>query len=179
MFENYRKPNKKIGILSDSHLATDLTKDAITKIVELGCEYVIHAGDICSLQNLKILKESGLKTIIVYGNNDSKLVQFGDEFNIKIEPHYFKIDDSTFKLMHLPFYFTSDCDILIYGHTHIFEAKKFGKTLYINPGEICGRETSKSEFVILRIEKNKFILERFYKKIGDIEYKIEKMEFER
>lgn len=169
---------KKIGILSDSHAKVEYTKEVVSKIVGLGCECIIHAGDICRLENLEILKNSGLKTFMVYGNNDANLKVFENEYELKNEPYYFKIDDVRFKLMHLPFYMNGDVDVLVYGHTHIYEAKKYGKTLFLNPGEVCAREKPRIEFLTLEIS-DKFIVNRFYRDLQEKDFINEILEFER
>ena len=92
----------KIGILSDSHLKSDYTKEVIDFLKEIKSDYLVHAGDLCVEKNLKLLEESELKYIAVFGNNDRYLLDLTSNYNIKQEPYYFKIKDTTFKLMHLP-----------------------------------------------------------------------------
>ena len=86
----------KIGILSDSHHKNDYLKECIEFLKKENCEYLIHAGDICSKDGLDILKDSNLKYIAVFGNNDRDLFEFSEDYNIKKEPYYFKIADSAF-----------------------------------------------------------------------------------
>ena len=50
----------KIGILSDSHLKSDYTKEVIDFLKAQKCEYLIHAGDLCIEKNLQLLEESEL-----------------------------------------------------------------------------------------------------------------------
>ena len=83
----------KIGILSDSHLQSDYTKEVIDFLKEINSEYLVHAGDLCVEKNLEHLEESGLKYIAVFGNNDRNLLQVASKYNIKQEPYYFKIKD--------------------------------------------------------------------------------------
>ena len=123
----------KIGILSDSHLKSDYTKEVIDFLKEINSEYLVHAGDLCIEKNLELLEKSGLKYIAVFGNNDRNLLQIATKYNIKQEPYYFKIKDISFKLMHLPYHLSPDSDIIIFGHTHIFECEYKNKTLFLNP----------------------------------------------
>ena len=120
----------KIGILSDSHHKNDYLKECIEFLKKENCEYLIHAGDICSKDGLDILKDSNLKYIAVFGNNDRDLFQFSEDYNIKKEPYYFKIEDKSFKLMHLPFHLHPDTDIIIFGHTHKFDCEYKNKKLF-------------------------------------------------
>lgn len=142
----------KIGVLSDSHFKVEYTKEVIDLLKENGAEYLIHAGDLCLEENLKLLEESGLIYVSVFGNNDMSLISVSNKYNIKQEPYPFKIKDTTFKLMHLPFYMTGDCDVVIFGHTHIFESEYKNNTLFLNPGEVCAREKPLVECVLLEIK---------------------------
>ena len=169
----------KIGILSDSHLKSDYTKEVIDFLKEINSEYLVHAGDLCVEKNLKLLEESELKYIAVFGNNDRYLLDLTSNYNIKQEPYYFKIKDTTFKLMHLPYYLTPDSDVVIFGHTHIFECDYKNNTLYINPGEVCAREKPSIECVQLEIKENEYIISRYFKNINEINFTKEEKKYER
>ena len=169
----------KIAVLSDSHKKFSLAKEAIERLIDKGARYIIHAGDICIYETLHYIKQTGLPYVIVYGNNDAHLVEYHTEFNLYKEPHYFKIEDIKFKLMHLPYYLTPDSDVVIYGHTHYFEAKMHQATLFLNPGEICARKKHLSESVLLEIKPSKFVVQYFAKepksgKITQREYSFER-----
>ena len=169
----------KIGILSDSHLKSDYTKEVIDFLKEIKSDYLVHAGDLCVEKNLKLLEESELKYIAVFGNNDRYLLDLTSNYNIKQEPYYFKIKDTTFKLMYLPYYLTPDSDVVIFGHTHIFECDYKNNTLYINPGEVCAREKPLIECVQLEIKENEYIISRYFKNINEINFTKEEKKYER
>ena len=169
----------KIGILSDSHLKSDYTKEVIDFLKEIKSDYLVHAGDLCIEKNLLLLEESELKYIAVFGNNDRYLLDLTSTYNIKQEPYYFKIKDTTFKLMHLPYYLTPDSDVVIFGHTHIFECDYKNNTLYINPGEVCAREKPLIECVQLEIKENEYIISRYFKNINEINFTKEEKKYER
>lgn len=169
----------KIGVLSDSHLKSDYTKDVIDFLKSEGCEYLIHAGDLCIEKNLELLEKSDLKYIAVFGNNDRNLFELSSSYNIKQEPYYFKIKDIKFKLMHLPYYLTSDADVVIFGHTHVFENDYKNNTLFVNPGEVCAREKPLIECVQLEIKENEYIIRRYFKKINENLFQKEEYNYER
>ena len=169
----------KIGILSDSHLKSDYTKEVIDFLKEINSEYLIHAGDLCIEKNLQLLEESKLKYVAVFGNNDRPLHSLSSAYNIKQEPYYFKIEEIKFKLMHLPYYMTPDSHIVISGHTHIFECEYKNNTLFINPGEVCAREKPLIECVQLEIKENEYIINRYFKKINEKNFKKEEYIYER
>ena len=169
----------KIGILSDSHLKSDYTKEVIDFLKEINSEYLVHAGDLCIEKNLQLLEESKLKYVSVFGNNDRNLLQLSSKYNIKQEPYYFQIKDTKFKLMHLPYYLTPDSDVVIFGHTHMFEQDYKNKTLFVNPGEVCAREKPLIECVQLEINENEYIISRYFKKINEKDFKKEEYIYER
>lgn len=169
----------KIGILSDSHFESDYTKEVISLLIEKKCEYLIHAGDLCIEKNLQHLEESGLKYIAVFGNNDRNLFSLSSKYNLKTEPYYFKIKDIKFKLMHLPYHLNPDSDVIIFGHTHIFESEYKNKTLFLNPGEVCAREKPLIECVQLEIKENEYILTRYFKNINKTNFEEEEYIYER
>lgn len=169
----------KIGILSDSHFKSDYTRDVIDLLKKNNSEYLIHAGDLCIEKNLQLLEESKLKYIAVFGNNDRDLFELSNKYNIKQEPYYFKIKDIKFKLMHLPYYMAPDAQIVISGHTHMFECDYKNKTLYINPGEVCAREKPLIECVQLEIKENEYIISHYFKNTNETNFKKEEYIYER
>jgi len=169
----------KIGILSDSHLKSDYTKEVIYFLKSQNCEYLIHAGDLCIEKNLEHLENSGLKYIAVFGNNDRNLFELSSKYNIKQEPYYFKIKETKFKLMHLPYHLTPDTDIVVFGHTHVFESDYKNNTLFVNPGEVCAREKPLIECVQLEIKENEYIIRRYFKKINENLFQKEEYNYER
>jgi len=155
----------KIGIFGDTHRRVGRSAKVINKLIEEGAEYLIHSGDIVKNEVLDQLKETTLPYVAVLGNNDAHLQPYINDYNIVKEPYYFKIKDKTFKLMHLPFFMSPDSDIVISGHTHVFKVEKPSKTLYINPGESCARDTNVSECVLLEISEHSYDINYFYRKI--------------
>ncbi len=169
----------KIGVLSDSHFKVEYTKEVINLLKENGAKYLIHAGDLCLEENLKLLEESGLTYVSVFGNNDMSLISISNKYNIKQEPYPFKIKETTFKLMHLPYYMTGDCDVVIFGHTHIFESEYKNNTLFLNPGEVCAREKPLVECVLLEIKDNEYIINYYSRDINKKEFLKEEIIYEK
>jgi putative phosphoesterase len=157
----------KIGILSDTHTKVKRAQDALARLIEDGAEFIVHCGDVCEVQTLELLKRCGKRYVCVYGNNDAHLVSQHNEFNLVQEPHYFKLADTRFKLMHLPFYMTPDTEVVLYGHTHEFKSDFVNGTLFLNPGESCARNKPISECAMLEIEKERFIVTYYAKEKKD------------
>ena len=169
----------KIGILSDTHSKVKKAQEAIDKLIEDGAEFIVHAGDICELQTLELLKNCSKRYVVVYGNNDSHLMVFHDDYNLVQEPYYFKLDNTKFKLMHLPFYMAPDTEVVISGHTHKFHAELNNGTLFLNPGESCARNKPISQCAMLEIQEKKFLVTRYTKAKDKKKFKTQEFSFKR
>ena len=167
----------KIGILSDSHTKTELHREAIEHLLSLGVEYLLHAGDIMLEEHLKMLKATNLPYACVYGNNDTALISLYGKYNIFQEPYYLKIDNLKIKMMHMPYYMSADADIVVSGHTHIFEASMSGTTLFINPGEVCGREKPLSECVVVEVKSKIFEVTHYFRKLSQKDWTKREVKF--
>jgi putative phosphoesterase len=153
----------KIAVLSDTHKRGDLQNEAIKFAKSKGANYLLHLGDLESKKNLESLKLSNIPYAAVFGNNDANLYPLANSYKIKKEPYYLKIKDTTIKMMHLPYYLSSDCDIVLFGHLHKFSVELKNNTLFLNPGEICAREKNISEFAIIEVSSSFFLVNYYYK----------------
>jgi len=169
----------KIGILSDTHTKVAMAKDALELLIGDGAEFIVHAGDIVEVDTLNLLKKCGLRYIAVYGNNDAHLAQYHGKYNLVQEPHYFKISDTKFKLMHMPYYMAPDTDVVIFGHTHEFESDFKNGTLFLNPGEACARNKPVSECVMLDVTETSFEVTYYTKEKKETTFKHQKFSYER
>ncbi|MGD9970919.1 MAG: metallophosphoesterase [Sulfuricurvum sp.] len=157
----------KIGLLSDTHTKKKRSQRIIDHLKSQGAEFLIHAGDIVRPEILDQLKISGLRYVAVYGNNDARLIEFHDQYNLVQEPHYFKLAGTRFKLMHLPFYMSADAEVVLFGHTHVFECDFKHKTLYLNPGEACAREEPFSSCAMLEVSPEFFKVTHYSRPVGE------------
>ena len=169
----------KIGIISDTHTKIKKAKEALDMLIQNGAEFIIHAGDVCEHETLELLKNCTKKYVVVYGNNDAHLVKYHNSYNLVQEPYYFKLADTTFKLMHLPFYMTPDTEIVISGHTHEFHSDFVNGTLFLNPGEICARSKPLSECAMLEIKSKKLKVTYYTKESGATKFKSKKFSYQR
>ena len=160
----------KIGILSDSHTKTELHREAIKHLLSEGVEYLLHAGDIMLEEHLEMLEETNLPYVCVYGNNDTALIPLHGKYNIFQEPYYFKIDNLRVKMMHLPYYMSADADMVVSGHTHLFESSLSEGTLFINPGEVCGREKPLSECAVIDSVDKIFKVTHYFRELSKKEW---------
>lgn len=169
----------KIGVLSDTHTKVKKAKATLDLLIENGAEFIVHAGDIVEYEILELLQNCGKSYVAVYGNNDAHLVQFHNDYNLVQEPYYFKLADTKFKLMHLPFYMAPDTEVVIFGHTHEFKSEFVEGTLFLNPGESCARNKPISECALLEIKEKKFKVTYFSKEKEEKEFTSQKFIYKR
>lgn len=169
----------KIGILSDTHSKVGRSQKVVDLLLEHGAEYFIHAGDIVKVDMLDQLVNTQKPYVAVYGNNDPHLIEVHNRYNLVQEPHYFTLENTTFKLMHLPFYMSPDAQVVIFGHTHEFECDFKGGTLFLNPGEACARNKPISECILLEISEENFNVTYFSRPLKTKEFIAQHFNFER
>jgi putative phosphoesterase len=169
----------KIGLLSDTHSKKGRSQRIIDHLKAEGAEFLIHAGDIVKPEILEQLKNSGLRYVAVYGNNDAPLHEYHHKYNLVQEPHYFKLGGVSFKLMHLPFYMNADAEVILFGHTHVFECDFKNNTLFLNPGEACARDRAFSNCATLEITDQAFNVTHYYRAVGSEVFESRHYSFER
>ncbi|HEY4822666.1 MAG TPA: metallophosphoesterase family protein [Candidatus Bathyarchaeia archaeon] len=151
----------KIGILSDTHVASidELPRELADVLT--GMDLIVHAGDFTGRTLLDELRRFG-KFIGVYGNLDS--------FDVKKELHAIEtIDAGGFKigLSHpseggAPLNLEDrlrpkfqDVQAIVFGHSHQAKSETRGGVLFFNPGSATGMFPAKKKtFGILHVEKD-------------------------
>jgi putative phosphoesterase len=162
------KPKLLVGILSDTHDCLPLIDKAVKKLEEEQVELVLHAGDYISPFVIPHFKPFKNRFIGVFGNNDGDhefLKRRFTEFGLEIRGLFaeLKIDGLRIALLHggeaggppgaselLKSIIDAECyDIVVHGHVHEAKVYRKGKTLVVNPGEVCGYLTGKSTIAVL------------------------------
>ena len=169
----------KIGIMSDSHKKVGRSKKVINLLKKHGAQQIIHAGDIVKVEVLDLLEESEVPYIAVYGNNDAHLYRFNNTYNLVEEPYHFSCEALSVSLMHHPTYINYDKDIVIYGHTHNYDARLEKDTLVLNPGESCARDKPVSECMLLDIKSKSYEVSYFHRAIKTDDWIEKKQTFKR
>jgi len=156
-----------VGIMSDTHDHLPLVDKAVKKLIDEKVELVLHAGDYVSPFVIPHFKPFKDRFIGVFGNNDGDhefLKKRFAEFGLEIRGVFaeIKIDNMRVALLHggepggppgpselLKSLISAECfDVIIHGHVHDAKAYKKGRTLIINPGEVCGYLTEKPSMAV-------------------------------
>jgi len=154
--------------MSDTHDHLPLVDKAVKKLIDEKVELVLHAGDYVSPFVIPHFKPFKGRFIGVFGNNDGDhefLKRRFAEFGLEIRGVFaeVKIDNVRIALLHggepggppgpselLKSLLSVECyDVVVYGHVHDAKVYRKGRTLVINPGEVCGYLTEKSSIAVL------------------------------
>jgi putative phosphoesterase len=155
-----------IGVISDTHDNMPMVEKAVKKLNEENVALVLHAGDYVSPFVIPKFKALNAKLIGVFGNNDGDREflkkRFSECPNCEIRGGFAEINAEGFKIALLHGDETEllnaliNCesfDAVIHGHVHNVGVRKKGKTLIVNPGEVCGYLSGKSTIALLDTEK--------------------------
>jgi putative phosphoesterase len=156
-----------IGAISDSHDNLPQIEKAVQILNEQNVGLVLHAGDYIAGFVIPKFKQLNCQLIGVFGNNDGdhELLKkrFSETTNCTIHDRFAQvtIDGYRIALLHghetelLNAIIDSEYyDAVINGHSHNKNIERKGKTLVINPGELCGYLTGKPTIAILDTVKN-------------------------
>ena len=160
-----------IGAISDSHDNLPLVEKAVQTLNNQKVGLVLHAGDYVAGFVIPKFKALNCKLIGVFGNNDGdhELLKkrFSETTNCSIHDRFTTetIEGYRVALLHghetelLNAIIDSESfDAVIHGHSHNLCIERKGKTLSINPGELCGYLTGKPTLAILDTDKNEAII---------------------
>jgi len=155
-----------IGVISDTHDNLPMVEKAVKRLNDAKVALVLHAGDYIAPFVIPKFKALNAKLIGVFGNNDGdhELLKkrFSECKNCEVRGRFAEIDADGFKIALLHGDETELLEALIscggfnavvHGHSHAVGATKKGKTLVVNPGEVCGYLTGKCTMALLDTDR--------------------------
>lgn len=158
------KKQLKIGIISDTHDNLPLVDKAVKRLNQEEVDLVLHAGDYVAPFTVLRFKQLKARLIGVFGNNDGDheylKKRFADVQEAEIRGNFAEviIDGLKIALLHdegelFHSLVNGQCyDVVVHGHTHEARVYKKGKTIVINPGEVCGYLSKRSTMALLDTE---------------------------
>ena len=161
MEEKKTKNIRLIGIISDTHDNIYLIDEAVKKLNAIGVDLILHAGDYVSPFTIRHFKPLKAKLIGVFGNNCAEWNLLANRLKeIGGDPRGFfaeiPVDGLKIALLHghdgellQSVIATGAYDVVVYGHTHEVKVERIGRTLVINPGEVCGYLSGRRTMAIL------------------------------
>lgn len=150
---------KKILVLSDNHGNVGILKELLLQNED--CDYYVHCGD------SEMTKKQLNHFIAVRGNCDYDF-ELDDEFILELENHKILITHGHKKISFqrnvldlIEYAKTKACDIVFFGHTHIFLDQVIKNIHLVNPGSLHhSRDGSLCSYALVYIEKDNVIVER-------------------
>jgi hypothetical protein len=134
---------------------------AVRKLNESDVELVLHAGDYVAPFVIPKFKNLKTKLIGVFGNNDGdrELLRkrFTEYEGLEMRGNFadMTIDGLRIALLHgheeellKALINSKGFDVVVHGHTHNAEVYRKGRTLVVNPGEVCGYLSGKSTIAL-------------------------------
>jgi len=159
---NKCETNMLIGVIADTHDNLPLVEKAVKYLNDQKVGLVLHAGDYVAGFVIPKFKQLNCKLIGVFGNNDGdhELLKkrFSETTNCTIHDRFAAVEVEGYRIAVLHGEETELLNAIIdsgyfnaviHGHSHNKSIENKGKTLAINPGELCGYLTGKSTIAIL------------------------------
>ena len=156
-----------VGAISDTHDNLPAVEKAVKYLNEQKVNLVLHAGDYVAGFVIPKFKLLNCKLVGVFGNNDGdhELLKkrFSETSNCTIHERFTQIEIEDYRIALLHGHETELLDALIssgyfdaviHGHSHNSSIERKGKTLAVNPGEVCGYLTGKYTLAIIDTAKN-------------------------
>lgn len=153
----------QIAIFSDTHNDVYAVEKAIAEVRRREITHLVHCGDLTFRHILQPCQ--GLRIYLAYGNGD--LDQQGISETLKSLNHEsssglsqdFILDGQKFFVAHgddtkiiRSALESGSYDWVLQGHTHRYRNESYGKTHWINPGALGGKQTEEASFVIISTE---------------------------
>lgn len=152
--------------MADTHDNLPMVDKAVKRLNAENIELVFHAGDYVAPFVIPKFKELKAKLIGVFGNNDGdhELLRkkFSENPKLEIRGGFAElaVDGLRIALFHggdkeiLKALIDGGCfDVMVCGHSHSAEVYRKGKTLVVNPGEVCGYLSGKATIAVLDTSK--------------------------
>lgn len=151
-----------IGIVSDTHDRLEAIDRVVERLNDAGVELVLHAGDFVSPFVLPRLFALNAPVVGVFGNNDGDrtllLRRAGEREHFRLCREYEVLEAGGKRILlaHgadaelLDRIAATGCfDLVVRGHTHRAGVTWQGRTLVVNPGEVCGYIAGRSTIAVL------------------------------
>ncbi|MCK9151426.1 metallophosphoesterase [Methanobacterium alcaliphilum] len=148
--------------MSDSHDNLTAIEDAVKFFNSENVDLVIHAGDLISPFTAQKFKRLKMPFEAIFGNNDgernglkiafSDLCVLEDFKDLNIRGRKIAVIHGTQSKIVDSLVYCGEYDVVVRGHTHQIDVSKdlrSGKTMVINPGEVCGYLSGKKTLVLL------------------------------
>jgi putative phosphoesterase len=154
-----------VGLIGDTHDNLPMVEKAIRRLNQEKVELVLHTGDYVSPFVIPKFKALDARLIGVFGNNDGdhELLKkrFLENERLEIRGSFARVlvDSMKIAMVHgndeellKVLIEGEDFDVVVHGHSHVAEVYRKGKTLVVNPGEVCGYLSGKATIALIDVD---------------------------
>ena len=153
-----------IGAMSDTHDRLDAVDKAISFFNSQGVTDVLHAGDLVSPFVVPLFSKLKARLHYVWGNNegdhdfikvrlaDIGVRPLGDFGTLELGGRKIALLHGTHEAIVDSLVKSGAYDVAVRGHNHRAESID-GKTLVVNPGEVCGYLTGRQTVALIDLDK--------------------------
>src|SRR5256885_16245523 len=136
----------RIGVVSDTHDRQEAVAEAVRLLLEQQVELILHCGDIESPDTIRVFK--GVPTHFVFGNWDKDKAKLAAAIKEIGGTHYESFGFLTLAEKRVAWVHSHErhqlrqlenadyFDYVFYGHTHVREQHRTGRTPVANPGAL-------------------------------------------
>ncbi len=136
----------RIGVVSDTHDRQEAVAEAVRLLMEQHVELILHCGDIESPDTVRVFKP--VPTHFVFGNWDKDKLKLAAAIKEVGGTHYDSFGFLTLANKRVAWVHSHErhqlrqlenadyFDYVFYGHTHVREQHRTGRTLVANPGAL-------------------------------------------
>ena len=154
----------KIGVMADTHDRLEAVENAVEFFNRERIEHVLHAGDLVSPFVAPKFKELRAKLHYVWGNNEGDrefvrlkfgelgIIPLGDFAALELEGRKIALLHGTHQSIVDSLAKGGLFDAIVRGHTHRAEVIE-GRTLVVNPGEVCGYLSGRRTVAVLDLSR--------------------------
>ena len=152
--------------MSDTHDRLPLVEAAVEELNERKVDLVLHAGDYVAPFVIPRLAHLEARVVGVFGNNDGDkpllLKKASEAGSIEIKGLFaeVRVGELRIALLHgheeellRSLISCGAYDVVVHGHTHRASVRREGRTLVVNPGEVCGYLYGRPTVAVLDTEK--------------------------
>ncbi len=144
----------RFAAISDTHDRLSAVRELVEILRREKLDFVVHAGDVISPFTLKEFSTLNVPFYIAFGNNDGErkiLTEIAMQMNWRIGDIiefpggvvYHGTDADILKILR------KTGEMIVVGHTHEAGIERDGRSVVLNPGEVCGYLTGRKSFAIV------------------------------
>jgi len=156
----------RLGVLGDSHDNLKMIEKALSILASEKVDAILHTGDIVSPFSAKLFTRVETPVYFTFGNNDGEKILLKEilssskncklvwpKASIELEGYKVALLHGEDEEMVESLAASSKYDLVAYGHWHKTVNKRFGKTMLVNPGELCGYLSGRPTLAVVKLEE--------------------------